>query len=105
MADEIKTFSAYQVAREIPSLDAFADVLDDFLNVGGKQMRDGIKVGEKLRHTHRTLQRQVVAFCLGIICGISDQEYTDARNEYAISAAKTVKRMVDDGTLYVGPYI
>lgn len=98
-------FSAYTVARSIPNLDGFAEVLDDYLNAGGKQFPEGKKVGLRLRQTHRTLQRQVVAFCLGVICGISEQEYTDPRNDVAIKTAKKVREMVDAGELPVGPYI
>ena len=82
-----------------------ADVLDEYLNLGGKQFPEGKDVGLKLRNTHRTIQRSIVCFCLGVICGLSDQEYTDARNETAIQTAKKIKTMVDSGELSTGFYI
>jgi len=98
-------YNAWEVARGIPSLQDFARLLDDYLNAGGKQFPDGQRVGLELRKTHRTLQRQVVAFCLGIICGISEQEYTDPRNETAIATAKKIFEMVSNGELPVGPFL
>lgn len=103
--DGEKKFSTWETARSIPSLSDFAMVLDDYLNAGGKQFKDGLVVGRELRAIHRTLQRQVVAFCLGIVSGISEQQYTDLRNEMAIDAAKKVKEMLDTGQLDPGPYL
>ena len=83
----------------------FAYLLDCYLNYGGKDFPNGKDVGEKLQRTHRTLQRLAIAFALGVIVGISDQDYTDARNETAIATAKKIAEMVDAGELPLGMHI
>lgn len=97
--------SAYGVALGIPNIEYFAKFLDDYLNLGGKQFPEGHAVGLYLRQTHRTLQRQVIGFCLGVICGLSKQDYTDMRNAIAIETAKKIAKMRDDGDLDIGMYI
>ena len=92
------------VARCMTS-ENFAYLLDCYLNYGGKDFPNGKDVGEKLQRTHRTLQRLAVAFALGVIVGISDQDYTDARNETAIATAKKIAEMVEDGELPLGMHI
>jgi hypothetical protein len=62
-------------------------------------------VGLQLRFTHRTLQRLVICFVFGMIIGLSEQEYTIARNETAIQTAKKVKVMIDQGELPFKFYI
>jgi len=96
--------SLWSVAKKISS-ENFAELFDNFLNFGGKQMAEGVSVGYKMRTTHRTLQRLAICFCVGIIYGISEQEYTDARNEDAIIAAKKIKEMVDNRSLTFGGYV
>ena len=83
----------------------FVCFLDNYLNYGGKQYEEGYRVGQELRNTHRTLQRSAVAMALGIIVGISEQEHTDARNEYAIAMAKKIAEMYKNGELSIGCYI
>ena len=85
--------------------DNFVYFLDNYLNYGGKQYEEGHRVGQDMRFTHRTLQRSVVAMALGIIVGISEQEYTDARNADAIAMAKKIAEMYKNGELSVGCYI
>jgi hypothetical protein len=96
--------SPYTLARCL-SHDDFASVLDNWLNCGGKEYRDGLQIGHKLRETHRTLQRLAICFALGIIAGLSEQEYTDPRNETAIKTAQEIKRMIDNGEFKTGFYI
>lgn len=83
----------------------FVKLFDNYLNYGGKDWREGKAVGEDLRYTHRTLQRSAVCFALGVLVGIADQNYTDARNETAIATAKKIREMFDNGELPVGLYI
>ena len=83
----------------------FTVLFDHFLNAGGKQYREGEQVGKNLRSTHRTLQRQAITFCLGLIAGLSEQQYTDPRNADAIETAKKIKTMLDNGELNCGFYI
>ena len=80
-------------------------MLDDFLNLGGKGFREGKEIGLQLRFTHRTLQRLVICFAFGMIAGLSEQEYTDPRNETAIQTAKKVVQLMESGELPVGLYI
>ena len=99
-----ETLSTYTVAKSL-TLENFTNLLDEFLNLGGKGFREGQLVGQQLRTTHRTLQRLAVCFDLGIIAGLSEQAHTDPRNETAIQTAKVVAQMLDDGELPLGPYL
>jgi hypothetical protein len=99
-----QTMDVYTLAKSI-TLENFAAMLDDFLNLGGKGYREGKQVGLEMRFTHRTLQRLVICFAFGIIAGLSDQEYTDPRNEIAIQTAKKVVQLMESGELPVGLYI
>jgi len=96
--------SIYKVAKSM-SPENFAKLFDDYLNLGGKQFQEGRLIGLHLRHTHRTLQRLAVCFALGIIVGLSEQEYTDLRNETAIKTAKKLAQMFRDGDLPLGSYL
>jgi hypothetical protein len=99
-----ETISVYTLAKSL-TLESFASMLDDFLNLGGKGFREGKEVGLQLRFTHRTLQRLAVCFAFGLIAGLSEQEYTDPRNETAIQIAKKVVQLMEVGELPVGLYI
>ena len=99
-----ETIDVYTLAKSI-TLENFASMLDDFLNLGGKGFREGKEVGLQLRFTHRTLQRLAVCFAFGLISGLSEQEYTDPRNETAIQTAKKVVELIESGELPVGLYI
>ena len=100
----VETVSVYKLARSMTP-ENFARLLDNFLNVGGKGFNEGKLVGLHLRHTHRTLQRLAICFALGLIAGLSEQDYTDARNETAIQTAKKVAEMLKAGELPTGFYI
>jgi hypothetical protein len=99
-----ETISAYAIAHSM-TLENFATLLDDFLNLGGKGISEGKQVGLQLRTTHRTLQRLVICFAFGLISGISEQEYTDPRNETAIQTAKKIVQMLEAGELPLGLYL
>jgi hypothetical protein len=99
-----ETISVYELAKSL-TIENFASMLDDFLNLGGKGYREGKEVGLQLRITHRTLQRLSVCFAFGMIAGLSEQEYTDPRNETAIQTAKKVVQLMETGELPVGLYI
>jgi hypothetical protein len=99
-----QTIDVYTLAKSM-TIDNFAAMLDDFLNLGGKGFREGKQIGLDLRFTHRTLQRLVICFAFGIISGLSEQEYTDPRNETAIQTAKKVVQLMESGELPVGLYI
>jgi hypothetical protein len=88
MEETGETVSIYTVARSM-TMGNFTKLFDEFLNLGGKQYAEGKIVGQKLRFTHRSLQRLAICFAFGIIARLSDQEYTDARNETAIQTANS----------------
>jgi hypothetical protein len=104
MEETGETVSIYTVARSM-TLDNFTKLFDEYLNLGGKQYAEGKIIGQKLRYTHRSLQRLAICFAFGIIAGLSEQEYTDPRNETAIETAKKVKQLIDKGELPFGLYI
>ncbi len=99
-----ETLSTQQVAKSLTS-ENFAALLDEYLNLGGKDFREGKEIGLQLRSTHRTLQRLVICFAFGIIVGLSEQEYTDARNETAIQTAQKVAEMLEASEFPLGLYI
>ena len=99
-----ETLSVYSLAKSM-TLGNFAALLDDYLNLGGKGYREGHEIGLELRYAHRTLQRLIVCFAFGLIVGLSEQEFTDPRNETAIETAKKIAQMLSDGELPVGLYI
>lgn len=85
--------------------ETMAELLSDYLNGGGKGTKDGERVGEALTHTHRTLQRLLVCWTLGILKSLGKQVYTDARSETAIATARKIGEMCDDGTLSLGRFL
>lgn len=102
--EQTQTASIARIAR---SLDAgqLAKLLDDWLNYSGMQFDAGYAVGHQLRRSHRTIQRSAVALALGILSGISEQEFTDERNATAIATAKKVKELVENGQLPLGMHL
>ena len=102
--EDRETISVSLLARSI-TLGNFAALLDNFLNSGGKGFSEGQEVGCLMRSTHRTLQRLAICFAIGIIVGLSAQEYTDPRNELAIETAKKIAGMLDGGELPLGTFI
>jgi hypothetical protein len=102
--DTSETLSAHTLARSMTS-DNFTSLFDNFLNLGGKDFREGKEIGLQLRFTHRTLQRLAICFALGIIAGLSEQEYTDPRNETAIQTAQKIAQMLEAGEFPLGPYL
>lgn len=93
--------SVSRVARSL-TLQNMADLMDEFLNIGMKDQREGREIGRLLRNTHRTLQGSIYRFCLSVIIGLSEQEYTDARNEVAVRNGKKIAKMVEDGEIEMG---
>ena len=99
-----ETISTHILARSM-SAENFTALFDDFLNLGGKDFREGKEIGLQLRFTHRTLQRLAICFAFGVIVGLSEQEYSDPRNETAIQTAQKVARMMESGEFPLGPYL
>ena len=99
-----ETIGTSKLAQSM-TMENFASLLDDFLNRGGKGYREGLMTGLQLRCSHRTMQRLIICFAFGLIAGLSEQEYTDPRNETAIQTAKKVAQMLNAGELPLGLYI
>jgi len=79
----------------------FADLLNDFLNLGGKGYREGLELGRYFQSTHRTLQQCFVGYLMGALMGLAemDSKWTDARNEDSHAMLQKLKKLVDDGEL------
>lgn len=99
-----ESVSIYTVAKSMTTGN-FTKLFDEYLNLGGKDFREGKQVGLKLRFTHRTLQRLAICFAFGVIAGLAEQEFTDPRNETAIQTANKVFQMMEAGDLPLGLYI
>ena len=99
-----ETISIYALARSM-SPENFTKLFDQYINLGSKGFSEGKQVGLNLRFTHRTLQRLAICFALGLVIGLSEQQYSDARNETAIETAKKLARLVENGELPFGSYI
>ena len=99
-----ESVSTHSIAKSLTP-DNFVKLFDEYLNLGGKDFQNGKEVGLKLRSTHRTLQRQAICFAFGLIVGLSEQTYSDPRNEVAIQTAKKVNEMIKNGELPFGLYI
>jgi hypothetical protein len=102
--DENIIISARSIAQNMTP-ENFAQVIDFYVNNYGNTTQRGVAVGHALRNSHRTLQRSAIELLLGILCGISEQEWTDPRNQTAIATAKTIKGMVDNGDLPLGMFV
>ena len=98
------TINIYTLARSMTP-ENFTKFFDQYLNLGSKGFQEGKQIGLNLRSTHRTLQRLAICFALGLVIGLSEQQYSDARNETAIETAKKLARMVENGELPFGSYI
>jgi hypothetical protein len=94
--------TTYTIARAFEDNKQFAEFFGEYLNVGMKDYRCGEETGKFLRSEHRTVQGSLIRFCLGVICGMSEQEYTDARNETPVLMAKKIAQLVKDGELKMG---
>ena len=73
-------------------LNSFYDPFE-FGTATGKECQDPV---------HRSTQRSIVAFVLGVLTGISEQDHTDPRNEDAIYCAKVIRKGIESGNFYFG---
>ena len=75
-------------------------VLKTYVNTYGFE-EIAIRVGKQLGNIPNPLQRNIVIFCLGILRGLSGKDISiDARNEVAITVAKKITRLHDEGKLH-----
>jgi hypothetical protein len=72
-----------------------AVLLDDYCNNFNSSFGRGVQVGQRLRESHRTIQRSIVVELVGVLVGLSEQEYTDLRNHDAIMLAKEIKALYE----------
>jgi hypothetical protein len=100
-ADITVNVGIWQLARSMKKKD-FSDLLDDYLNLGGKGEQEGYQNGKMFHSKHRTIQACAVRFCMGFLKAIGEQEYTDARNEMPVAMCKKITKMVEDGELKMG---
>lgn len=87
------------------TIEQFVYLFSEYLNRHWGDRRSGEQMGRAFHSEHRTIQGSAVEFCLGFLIGISDQQYTDPRNDVAIRNAKDIARMLEDGTLSRQPLI
>ena len=67
------------------------------------EYRHGKEVGKALHFSHHTLQATVFRYILGVVVGIGEgQTYTDGRNEQAVTCAKEISKLIEDGVLNIG---
>lgn len=81
------------------TMENFALVFSQFVSYGRKDYRQGRELGLRLRSAHPLLQRSIIGFVFGIITGLSEQYYTEAGNDMAISTARKISQMIDYGHL------
>jgi hypothetical protein len=89
------------VARHITE-EQIADLLDDYMNKFSNEYKEGQRIGKMLQTSHRTLQGSVCRLLLGVLVGMGDTEYFDARNERAVALGKKLKEMIESGELNYG---
>ncbi len=73
------------------------DILEHLVNSAGFTRGKGKQVGRIMQEWHRALQHAIVLFILGILEGLTDgNTYTDARNAWAIKAARAMAQTAHD---------
>ena len=97
----IPHLSLWLVAKSM-SVKQFASMLSDWINSYSVDYNAGEEIGKLFRFQHRTLQGTLYRLVLGILVGLSQQEYTDPRNEVAVRNSKKIAQMLDDGTVERG---
>jgi len=73
----------------------FAEMLDNYCNTYSSGFERGRRVGKELQRTHNTIQRSIIVELVGVIAGLSDQAYTDARNADAVALAKKIAALYE----------
>ena len=106
IAEDVATVSINRVGRSlVDEPEKLAQLIGVVMNSFGNPATFGDEVGEAMRTEHRTIQRAIVVWLFHAIAGISKQEYTDARNEYAIDAAKKLVQMLQNDEFNFGSFI
>lgn len=97
----VPSLSLYLVAKSMKPRN-LASLLSSYLNSFSVDFGTGKSIGKLFHCEHRTLQGSLYRFVLGILVGLSDQEYTDPRNEVAVRNSKKIRQMIEDGEIEVG---
>ena len=105
--EETGTVNVGAIARGMTPQN-MANLLDNYLNTGMKDYREGVKIGRLSQGEHRTIQASIIRFCLGVIIGLSTPEkegekvWTDARNETPVAMGQELSRQIESGELKMG---
>lgn len=78
------------------------DFLDDYMNQFCDEYKKGQRMGKMLQRSHRTLQGSICRLLVGMLVGMGDTEYFDARNEKAVALGKQIKAMIESGEMNFG---
>ena len=102
--DDLAEVSARDLASSMTD-ENLAQFLNSYVNNYSKGFEHGKEIGVLAQKFHRTLQRTLIYEILGILVGLSEQQYTDPRNHAAIASAKTIANMLKKGDLALGGII
>jgi hypothetical protein len=94
--------SVNDVGHALREDEKFAEVLGDYMNCFCNEYNKGQAIGKLLQNQHRTLQGSICRLLLGMLVGMGDTEYFDARNEKAVALGKKLKEMIENGELNFG---
>lgn len=98
--DVIAEVSLRTITNALREPASFSVFLESFFNSYGVGRRFGKEVGENLRHAHNSLQHLIINSLIGILEGFAETRHTDARNDKAILACKTIADLhLDTGPL------
>ncbi|MCK9544854.1 MAG: hypothetical protein M0R03_22805 [Novosphingobium sp.] len=96
---EIQNFAKNMSAEDL------ALMFETRCNSFNMEFRQGKEVGKALQRAHRTLQATAFRYLIGIIAGLSEQTFTDMRNNTAIQSAKKIAKMVENDEIEIGHMI
>lgn len=96
------SFSVYELKKHLTE-EAFADLLEEWLNSYEDQYKKGQRVAHDMFYVHPTGQANIIRFVLGILIGFSEKtDFIDGRNEIPLTMCKKIKELVDNGILVKG---
>ena len=101
-SEPLAEVSPWDISRAIKTPEQLVEILSDYLNRGTKDYNTGIAAGKVAQNQHPTLQGSMIRFCLGVVVGMSTNDYTDARNATPVALGRKLAQMLKDGTLDMG---
>ena len=106
IAEDVIVVGINRVGRSLKDEpEKLAQLLGVMMNSFGNSATFGEQTGQAMHSEHRTLQRLIIIWAFNLLKGISQQEFTDPRNEDAIKAAKTLANMMDTVGVDFGAFI